>query len=63
MYIFYNLDQISNFVIFSNYDFSLFSPFECIVILILVNLFHLMFLWFCIKLIYKGFIRFYGWLF
>ena len=60
MYIFYNLEQISNFSIFSNYDFSLFTPFESIAILIGVNLFYLIFLWFCINLIYKTVMRLYN---
>lgn len=63
MYIFYNLDQISNFSIFSNYDFSLFTPFESIMVLIGVNLFYLMFLFFCIVIIYKSVMRLYNALF
>lgn len=53
MYIFYNLEQIQNFKIFAPYDFSLFTPFENIMILLGVNIFYLLFIGFCIFVIYK----------
>lgn len=60
MYIFYNLEQIQNFKIFAQYDFSLFTPFENIMILLGVNIFYLLFIGFCIFIIYKTVMRLYN---
>ena len=60
MYIFYNLEQISHFSIFSSYDFNSFTAFESIMILLGVNIFYLMFLAFSITIIYKTVSRLYN---
>lgn len=53
MYFFYTLEEIKAFSIFSNVDFSLFSEFENIMLLLGVNIFYLLFLAFCFSIIYK----------
>lgn len=53
MYLFYNLEQIKTFSIFSNIDFSTFTEFENIMLLLGVNIFYLLFLSFCFTIIYK----------
>lgn len=57
MYLFYTLDQIQEFAIFARFNFALFSDFQLVVILLGVNIFYLMFLWFIITIIYKTFNR------
>lgn len=63
MYIFYDLEAIQNFAIFSNYNFNAFSDFEKISILISVNTFYLLLIFFFIFLIYKVVQRIYNALF
>lgn len=60
MYIFYNLEQIQTFSIFSSFDFATFSPFESIMIVLGVNIFYLLFIAFSITIIYKTVIRIYN---
>lgn len=60
MYIFYDLEQIATFKIFSNIDFSTFSPFENIMVVLGVNIFYLLFIAFSISIIYKTVTRIYN---
>lgn len=60
MYIFYTLDQIENFSIFSSFDFNSFTAFESIMIVLGVNIFYLLFLGFSITIIYKTVSRLYN---
>lgn len=60
MYIFYSLDQIESFKIFSSIDFSTFSPFENVMVLLGVNIFYLLFIGFSISIIYKVVMRVYN---
>ena len=60
MYVFYNLEQIENFKIFSSIDFSTFSPFENVMVLLGVNIFYLLFIAFSIIIIYKTVTRIYN---
>ena len=57
MYLFFTLEQIQHFEIFSRFNFSLFSDFQLLAILIAVNAFYLMFLSFVFTIIYKTFNR------
>ena len=60
MYIFYTLEQIENFSIFSSFDFSSLTDFESMMILLSVNVFYLLFLGFSITIIYKTVSRLYN---
>ena len=60
MYLFYTLEQIKTFSIFSSIDFNTFSPFENVMVVLGVNIFYLLFLGFCIMIIYKTFNRIYN---
>lgn len=60
MYIFYDLEQIETFKIFSAFDFSTFSPFENIMVILGVNIFYLLFIGFSIFIIYKTVMRIYN---
>lgn len=60
MYIFYDLEQIESFKIFSSFDFSTFSPFENIMVILGVNIFYLLFIGFSIFIIYKTVMRIYN---
>lgn len=53
MYLFYNLEQIKSFSVFSGFDFSGFSPFQDICLLLGANIFYLLFLSFVFTIIYK----------
>ena len=53
-YLFYDFDTISDFDIFSDYDFSSFSDYEKVTITIIVNIFYLCFIGFCIYILAKG---------
>ena len=44
MYLFYTLEQIKSFVIFSGFDLNSLSGFESCVLVLLVNIFYLLFL-------------------
>lgn len=60
MYIFYNLEQIESFKIFSSIDFSTFTPFENVMVVLGVNIFYLLFIAFSIIIIYKTVNRIYN---
>lgn len=57
MYLFFTLSQIESFSIFAGYNFTTFTDFQLMSILIGVNLFYLCFLFFILTLIYKIFNR------
>jgi len=57
MYIFWTFEQIKQFAIFSAIDFTTFTAFEIVATTILVNLFYITFLGFCLRIIYKTFNR------
>lgn len=60
MYIFYTLEDIKNFIIFNQFDLTNLSSFENCVLVLLVNIFYLLFLYFCFSLIYKIVSRLYN---
>lgn len=57
MYLFYDLETIKQFSIFSQFDFSTFTDFQNLVLLLGVNLFYISFLSFVFTIIYKTFNR------
>lgn len=62
-YLFYDFAAISDFDIFSDYDFSSFSDYEKVTITIIVNIFYLGFIVFCIYIILKGLYKMLSWVF
>ena len=62
-YLLYNFSDISSFDIFSSYDFSTFSDFEKLVIVLLVNILFLAFIGLCIYILIKGLNKMVSWLF
>lgn len=57
MYLFYNWDSIIALSIFSSFDFTLFTEFEKVMVVIGFNIFVLLFLCFIFTLIYKAYNR------
>lgn len=53
MYFFFSLDEIQQFVIFNQFNISLMSDFQRFCILISVNAFYLLFLFFLLTIVYK----------
>lgn len=62
-YLFYDFAAISDFDIFSDYDFSSFSDYEKVTITIIVNIFYLGFIGFCIYILAKGLYKMVSWVF
>ncbi len=56
MYLFFTLEQISNFPIFSSFNILLMNDFQRFCVLISVNVFYLLFLAFILTIIYKSFL-------
>lgn len=54
MYFFYSLERIQEMAIFNFFDFSAFTDFQNIVILLGVNIFNLLFMGFSITVLYKS---------
>lgn len=53
MYFFFSLDEIQQFVIFNQFNISLMSDFQRFCVLISVNAFYLLFLFFLLTIVYK----------
>lgn len=53
MYFFFSLDEIQQFVIFNQFNISLMSDFQRFCVLISVNVFYLLFLFFLLTIVYK----------
>ena len=62
-YLFYDFAAISDFDVFSDYDFTSFTDFEKLTITIIVNIFYLGFIVFCIYIILKGLYKMLSWVF
>ena len=62
-YLFYDFATISDFDIFSDYDFTSFTDFEKLTITIIVNIFYLGFIGFCIYILAKGLYKMVSWVF
>lgn len=57
MYLFFTLEEIASFNCFSSFNILLMNDFQRFCVLISVNAFYLIFLFFVITLIYKTFLK------
>ncbi len=62
-YLFYDFNTIANFNIFSSYDFTSFTDYEKLMFTIVVNIFYLGFIGFCIYILAKGLYKMISWVF
>lgn len=62
-YLFFDFDTISDFNVFSDFDFTGFSDYEKLMVTIVVNIFYLGFLGFCCYICLKGLYKMLSWVF
>ncbi len=53
MYVFYSLEEIKSMALFNWIDFSTFTQFESVILVLLVNIFYILLLSFVFSIVYK----------